>query len=76
MSVVAPTVPEIGYALQFDNASDPILYIGQAPTGVPTSIAKWQIMRINVTTGVVIQWADGNDLFDNVWNDRTSLSYA
>ena len=52
-------------------------YIGKAPTGSLTSAAKWQIKRIDATTGTIIEWADGNKLFDNIYDDRaTTVSYS
>jgi len=52
-------------------------YIGKALTGTATSAAYWQIKRIDATTGTVIQWADGNKLFDNIFDNRaTTVSYS
>jgi hypothetical protein len=65
-------------ALRFDNATDPIAYKGEANAGTATSAATWRISRIT-TAGdgsVTIEWADGNTNFDNIWNNRTSLSYS
>ena len=63
-------------ALQFDGASAPILYLGEAAAGSATSAAAWRIAKIDTTTQVAITWADGNTNFDNVWNDRAGLSYS
>lgn len=50
-------------------------YIGKAAWGTPTSSALWRIIRItNATTDM--DAADGNDLFDNIWDNRASLSYS
>ncbi len=76
MSVSGLTVPELGYALKFDDSASPVLYLAEGPTGAATSAALWRIMRITTSSGVVIEWADGNDLFDNVWDNRASLSYS
>lgn len=53
-----------------------IIYIGIARVGTPTSDAYWQIQKIDETTGTVITWADGNDNFDNIWDNRTSITYS
>lgn len=40
-----------------------------------TSEAKWTVKRINNSTGLE-QYADGNDLPDNIADNRTSLTYT
>ena len=52
-------------------------YLGYADPGTATSAAFWAIKRI-VETGkdVSITWADGNNSFDNIWNDRLTLVYS
>ena len=52
-------------------------YYGTAASGTATSAAGWQIQASSVT-GVITTflWADGNVQFDNIWDNRTSLSYA
>ena len=64
------------YALRLDEASATVSYIGEATTGSATSSAVWRIKKMDTTTGTVITWADGNDNFDNVWDNRASLSYS
>lgn len=52
-------------------------YYGTAAAGSATSAAVWQIQSSSVS-GVVTTflWADGNVNFDNIWDNRTSLSYS
>ncbi|MAH44652.1 hypothetical protein CMI37_02435 [Candidatus Pacearchaeota archaeon] len=51
-------------------------YIGKAPPGSVTSAARWQIGRVVVAGGTTtITWADGNITYDNVWDDRATLTY-
>jgi len=47
----------------------------QMPYGFATSSAVWQIQKIDETTGMVITWG-GTGAFDNIWNNRASLSYS
>lgn len=65
------------YNLKIDDAGGGVFYAGQALPGSTTSEAVWQIQRITLTSG---DWdaifADGDILFDNVWDDRTSLTYS
>lgn len=55
---------------------DTIIYLGYADPGTATSSASWKIKRIDVTSGAISTWADGNVLYDNVWDNRVSLSYS
>ncbi len=52
-----------------------ITYIGKAQIGAVTSASVWQIMKVDETSGTVITWADGDDEFNNSWDNRESLSY-
>jgi len=63
-------------ALRVDEASATVTYIGHAKPGTATTSALWRVKKIDTTSGVVITFADGNDLFDNVWDNRASLSYS
>jgi hypothetical protein len=62
-------------AVQLDSAADPIIYVGKAPIGSATSSAVWQIVKLDTTSGLVKTWADGNASFDNIWDNRASLTY-
>lgn len=50
-------------------------YVGNAVPGSATSDAVWQIKRVNNTTGD-IDWAGGALNFNQIWDNRTSLSYS
>lgn len=67
------------YNLELDEAAGSITYIGEALPGTATSTAAWRIKRLDESDSIVeliITWADGNDNFDNTWNNRASLSYS
>ncbi len=53
-----------------------VTYVGVAVVGSLASDNVWQIKKIDETSGVVITWADGNSDFDNVWDNRASLTYS
>lgn len=54
-----------------------ITYIGKAQIGSATSSAEWQIQRITESgSSTSIDWANGADEFDQVWDNRASLSYS
>jgi hypothetical protein len=59
-----------------DTGDSNITYIGKAQIGEATSAESWQIQKIDETDGTVITWADGDDSFNNIWDNRESLSYS
>ncbi len=60
--------------------SDPLsIYYGVAVAGSATNQAVWSIRRETKTKEndiVIVEWADGNELFDNIWDERRNLAYA
>lgn len=64
------------YILQIDDEY-PVTYLGEAVPGTATSAAGWRIKKIDETSApdLTIKYA-GTGAFDQVWNNRTSLSYA
>ena len=66
------------YATQLDEANGSITYIGKAAIGSATSAAAWQIQRFDESGSpeLIIEWADGDDSFDNIWDNRASLTYS
>lgn len=60
--------------------SDPLsIYYGFAVAGSATGQAVWSIRRESRKKEndiVIVEWADGNELFDNVWEQRIDLAYA
>lgn len=75
-SIDVNIIGEDGQALRFDSSASPILYLGTAVPGSLTSAAVWRIIQIDTSSGVVFLYADGNDNYDNVWDNRTGLSYS
>lgn len=67
----------VNYKQHVDVVSDSITYLGYADPGTSNADALWQIKRVT-TTGddLLIEYADGDANFDNVWNDRATLSYS
>ncbi len=62
------------FALRFATVGS-IDYVGEAAIGTLTSAASWRIKRIDSTTGIIILWA-GTGVFDQIWDNRASLSYS
>lgn len=58
-----------------DDTGGTYTYFGFAAPSSATSAARWKIKRLTQATNV-FQLADGNDQYDNVWDNRDSLSYS
>lgn len=54
----------------------PITYIGEAQPATATSSANWRIKKIDETLSpdISITWA-GTGVFNQIWDDRVSLTY-
>lgn len=69
---------EFTIALDYDSLGN-LVYIGRAQPGTAKNDAGWQIMKLtydgngNLTD---VQWADGDEQFDNVWDNRAVLVYS
>ena len=53
-------------------------YIGVAPCGSLVSSPVWQLIRLTLagTEVTAIEWADGNQSYDNQWDERLSKAYS
>ncbi len=70
-------IGKIGLKRIIDEASSTVTYIGYAEQGTATSAAAWAIEKIDedVSGDTVNTWAPGAQ-FNQVWDDRASLSYT
>jgi hypothetical protein len=61
-----------------DGASPETIYRGRANPGTAPSAASWRIEEITLAVDgdATILFADGNDSYDNIWNNRAGLSYS
>lgn len=64
-------------SIRIDEVSSTEIYIGEAAVKVAESSSAWRIRKFS-TVGTVTKmlWADGNELYDNVWTDRATLTYS
>lgn len=69
-------VAETPRAKRVDFVSDVLFYLGEADPGTAESSALWRIRKIDTTSDIVITWADGNNNYDNIWDNRLSLTYS
>lgn len=65
---------EAVYKVQVDDTGT-YIYLGWAATGTANNAALWRIARITAASGSRV-WADGNGNFDNIWDDRASLTFS
>lgn len=67
------------YNIVLDNISTvSVVYVGKALPGSIGSDPFWQIQRIdkrNTPTTLKTEFADGNTNFDNIWDNRLSITY-
>jgi hypothetical protein len=76
--IAGGTVAAPDEATRIDVASTTVTYIGKAEVGAAPDAATWKIMRLTSTTegDLTIEYADGDAGYDNVWDDRASLTYS
>lgn len=53
-----------------------VTYIALAAPGTAESEAKWQVKKMDETSGLRITFADGDSNFNNVATDLTALTYS
>ena len=71
-----PAHPGQNLASRVD-AGTSVIYVGLAPLNSVSSAAVWSIKRLSIAgNAYTMEWADGNDLNDNIWDNRASLSYS
>lgn len=52
------------------------VFIGYAIVGSSDASASWKIKRIKTANVVEIKYAGGTGFYNNIWNNRSSLSYS
>lgn len=67
----------LNYDTRIDEPSATVTYVGKTVPGNDTSDPSWQIQKISIDgTETIIEFADSDALFNNVWDDRASLAYG
>lgn len=60
-----------------DESSSTITYLGFSLPGSLTSSPVWLIQKVETTGSITsVLNCDGDSLFDNIWDNRASLSYS
>ena len=61
---------------RIDESNPTVVYNGFAVAGATGADAVWAIEKITREKSVTIyEWADGDDLYDNIWDNRYELNY-
>ena len=62
--------------LREDESQPYIIYKGYAAPNTNTTDAVWAIQKITrINDEIIYEWADGNDFYDNVWDNRFVVQY-
>lgn len=76
-AITAGAAANANNVLMAYKASDSnIIYIGEAANASSTGSPVWKITRLDTTTLLAVTYADGNLNYDNVWDNRESLTYT
>jgi hypothetical protein len=60
-----------------DESNPNLIYKGFASPAASTDAPVWAIQRISISNEIAsYQWARGAKNFDNIWNNRATLSYS
>jgi len=70
-------VNQIVFSKRIDIVNDNLIYKGEAYVGSSSANPVWRIHRLTIGNDgdVTDEYADGDANFDNIWNDRTGLTY-
>ena len=69
-------VSDLPFAIKLDTSQANICYVGYASPSSLSSASSWRIMKVTSSPSACdVKWADGNLDFDNIWDDRASLTY-
>ncbi len=64
--------------IDYSGGTDPI-YIGKAKVGTATSATGWAIRKLTWdgnSNPTAIEWADGVESFNKIYDDRVGYSYS
>jgi len=66
------------YTIACDYSGDNLIYFGRALPGSSKASSLWQVRKLTYSGALLtdIQWADGDQLYDNVWDNRAGFSYS
>jgi hypothetical protein len=63
--------------VRLDQVSDTLFYVGKALIGKVDTDANWLIVKYTQTGSILkSEYANGSEAFNQVWNDRATLTYV
>jgi hypothetical protein len=63
--------------VRLDQVSDTLFYVGKALIGKVDADANWLIIRYTQTGSILkSEYANGSEAFNQVWNNRATLTYV
>jgi hypothetical protein len=74
-TTVAVTSEDTGVSLRYDEVSSSVIYLAEGLFGALDSEPKWKIKQVTIS-GSVGQIKYASNDFNQVWNDRASLTYV
>lgn len=75
--VTNPSGASAGELVNIDESVSGTTYFGFAAIGSDNGDAVWKIKKMVLISGVSeIKYADGNEDYDNIWDNRASLTYS
>ena len=78
MPVTVIPVETNTHTTKLDYVGSDLTYVGNAVAGSSSASAVWRIKKLFYDSGklVNVYYADGDTEFNNVWDNRASLSYS
>jgi hypothetical protein len=62
--------------VRIDDSNPDVVYNGFVVAGTIVSDAVWAIQKVTKEKAATIyEWADGDELYDNIWENRYELNY-
>jgi ribosomal silencing factor RsfS len=76
MKILMTANSSLNEASRIDESVPYVVYKGFAMPSTEGNAAAWAIQKISRQQDIIVyEWADGNNQFDNVWDNRYSLTY-
>lgn len=67
--------PEVAETVRLEESGS-YTFVGYAVAGATETQDVWKIIRMYESgSSLVVVYADGNQLYDNIWSNRLSLTY-
>lgn len=69
---------DVKLTIKMEYSGENPVYVGEAAPGSATSAEAWRIRKLTYSGANLtdVEWADGDTDFNNIWDNRASLSYS